>query len=225
MDRQAITLLKEITLAGSRGHWRRHDEEVDMGQTSPPNHDCTCSVEAAMGRQKCASKYISTTLHQILTTVILQHQPPTRVYVQPVVVKEYYPPPPYEEYPYARPHKRLILQVSPRFSATLGRVTVEQSPGRSIPLCIGMRFAIRQDATLHIKNFSLVQGKQAVLNLKPSGGTANVYVCSSKTKCSFEVRVLRSKSTLASDFFVSSFNAEHNVCTGFAKAALSRSLG
>ncbi|KAG6961510.1 hypothetical protein JG688_00009041, partial [Phytophthora aleatoria] len=86
-----------------------------------------------------------------------------------------------------------------------------------------VRHSTRRNAT-H-KDFSLVQGKQAVLNLKLSGGTANVYVCSSKTKCSFEVRVLRSKSTLASDFFVSSFNAEHNVCTGFAKAALSRSLG
>ncbi|KAG3055800.1 hypothetical protein PI124_g24016 [Phytophthora idaei] len=99
-----------------------------------------------------------------------------------------------------------------------GRVTVEQSPGRSISLCIGMRFATRQDATLHIKDLVLVQGKQALLNMKPSGGTANVYVCSRKTKCSFEVRVFRSKSTLTSDFFVGSFSAEHNGCTSFAKA-------
>ncbi|KAG6952865.1 hypothetical protein JG688_00013075 [Phytophthora aleatoria] len=48
--------------------------------------------------------------------------------------------------------------------------------------------------------------------------STNVYVCSSKTKCSFEVRVLRSKSTLASDYFVSSFGAKHNSCNGFAKA-------
>ncbi|KAG3019651.1 hypothetical protein JG687_00014059 [Phytophthora cactorum] len=99
-----------------------------------------------------------------------------------------------------------------------GRVTVKQSPGRSISLCIGMRFATRQDESLHIKDFALVQGKQALLNLKPTRGTANVYVCSSKTKCSFKVRVLGSKSTLASDCFVSSFGAEHNGCSGFAKA-------
>ncbi|KAG2777966.1 hypothetical protein PC116_g18351 [Phytophthora cactorum] len=36
-----------------------------------------------------------------------------------------------------------------------GRVTVKQSPGRSILLCIGMRFATRQDATLRIKDFAL----------------------------------------------------------------------
>ncbi|KAG2783249.1 hypothetical protein PC116_g27407 [Phytophthora cactorum] len=81
-----------------------------------------------------------------------------------------------------------------------------------------MRFATRQGATLHIKDFALVQSKQALLDLKLTGGTANVYVCSSKTKCSFEVRVLRWKSTLASDYFVSSFSAEHNGCSGFAKA-------
>ncbi|KAG6945504.1 hypothetical protein JG687_00017261, partial [Phytophthora cactorum] len=39
-----------------------------------------------------------------------------------------------------------------------------------------------------------------------------------KTKCSFEVRVLRSKSTLVSDYSISSFRAEHNGCSGFAKA-------
>ncbi|KAG3239949.1 hypothetical protein PI124_g15131 [Phytophthora idaei] len=67
-----------------------------------------------------------------------------------------------------------------------GRVTVEPSCGRSISLCIGMRFATRQDETLHIKDFALVQGKQALLNLKLTGGTANMYVCSTITKCSFE---------------------------------------
>ncbi|KAG6948133.1 hypothetical protein JG688_00015231 [Phytophthora aleatoria] len=50
-----------------------------------------------------------------------------------------------------------------------------------------MRFATRQDETLHIKDFALVQGKQALLNLKLTGGTANMYVCSTITKCSFEV--------------------------------------
>ncbi|KAG6947382.1 hypothetical protein JG688_00015580 [Phytophthora aleatoria] len=34
------------------------------------------------------------------------------------------------------------------------------------------------------------------------------------SKYSFEVRMLRLKSTVASDYFVSSFNAEHNGCTG-----------
>ncbi|KAG6972164.1 hypothetical protein JG688_00004113 [Phytophthora aleatoria] len=81
-----------------------------------------------------------------------------------------------------------------------------------------MRFATRQDATPQLKDLALVQNKQALLNLKLSGGTANVYVCSSKTKYAFEVRVLRSKSTRAGDYFVSSFNAEHNGCTGFTKA-------
>ncbi|KAG6942564.1 hypothetical protein JG688_00018048, partial [Phytophthora aleatoria] len=57
-----------------------------------------------------------------------------------------------------------------------------------------------------------------LLNLKLTGGTGNVYVCSSKTKCSFEVRVLRSKSTFASDYFANSFSAEHNGYSGFAKA-------
>ncbi|KAG6942830.1 hypothetical protein JG688_00017897, partial [Phytophthora aleatoria] len=103
-----------------------------------------------------------------------------------------------------------------------GRVTVKQSPGRSISLCIGMRLATRLDATLHKKDFALVQGEQTLLNLQLTGGTANVYVCSSKTKCSFEVRVLRSKSTLASDYFVSSFIAEHNGCSGLEYQDLAR---
>ncbi|KAG2774024.1 hypothetical protein PC116_g15788 [Phytophthora cactorum] len=54
-------------------------------------------------------------------------------------------------------------------------MTVEQSPGRSNSLCIGMWFATQQHATLHIKDFALVQGKQALLNPKLSGGTANEF--------------------------------------------------
>ncbi|KAG6959047.1 hypothetical protein JG688_00010255, partial [Phytophthora aleatoria] len=40
-----------------------------------------------------------------------------------------------------------------------GHVEVNQSPGHFISVSIGVRFGTRQEATLQMKNFALVQGK------------------------------------------------------------------
>ncbi|KAG6950798.1 hypothetical protein JG687_00014022 [Phytophthora cactorum] len=68
-----------------------------------------------------------------------------------------------------------------------------------------MRLATRQEATLHMKNFALVQGKQVQLNPKLSGVTVTVYFevyvrLLRKTKSSFTVCARRPKSVATSDF-------------------------
>ncbi|KAG6973527.1 hypothetical protein JG687_00000839, partial [Phytophthora cactorum] len=78
-----------------------------------------------------------------------------------------------------------------------GRVEVEQSPGHFISVYIGMQFAIRQEATLHLKNFA-----------KLSGGTVTVSACSVKPKAQLRfVRFDRSVATSDYDCFVSSLKA------------------
>jgi hypothetical protein len=66
-------------------------------------------------------------------------------------------------------------------------VTVEKNGCRLISIVEGMRFATRQEATLYVKNFAIAQGKQAVTDRKLSEGHGNVYVCSSRTPCTFIV--------------------------------------
>ncbi|KAG2893597.1 hypothetical protein PC116_g18507 [Phytophthora cactorum] len=54
-------------------------------------------------------------------------------------------------------------------SPDLGRVEVEQPPDHVISVSIGMWFVIWQEATLHMKNFALVQSKKLQLGQKLSG--------------------------------------------------------
>ncbi|OWZ19889.1 Mutatorlike Transposase [Phytophthora megakarya] len=80
-----------------------------------------------------------------------------------------------------------------------------------------MRFDTRTEATSHIQNFVLAQGARAIQSRKLTGKNRMVYMCTSPTKCSFSAVVTRSQSKNRQGFFLSSFNAKHNGCTGLPR--------
>jgi hypothetical protein len=80
-------------------------------------------------------------------------------------------------------------------------VGVQDAQGRSISLRLKMIFESRPEATAHIQDFVLAQGKRAVQYRKRSGGNRTVFVCKSKTQCSFEEIAWQSKRKGANGLF------------------------
>jgi hypothetical protein len=106
----------------------------------------------------------------------------------------------------------LIKMASPSDDA---RNTQERA-GPDQVIRIKMLFTDRKTCTSFVQDLALSQGKRAVVDKQLSGGRNIVYRCSSKTPCSFIVRVLRSRDKNVHGFFVSSFVLEHHGCTGSA---------
>jgi hypothetical protein len=95
--------------------------------------------------------------------------------------------------------------------------TLTVKTGSTISLAKGMQFAQRKEATLHIKNFALAQGKCAVTCPAKSGGSNTLFVCSSKTPCSFYVQLIKSQRQNKFDYHISSLNFNHEGCSGAVK--------
>jgi hypothetical protein len=83
---------------------------------------------------------------------------------------------------------------------------------------VGKRFADRKECSVFVQNLALSQGKRAVVDKKRSGGKSVIFICSSQTPCSFQVRILKSMQRNVHWYFVSSTVLEHNGCTGYKKA-------
>ena len=73
----------------------------------------------------------------------------------------------------------------------------------------------RRDATQHIQDIALKQGKRAVVLKK--GGTMSKLACSSPTTCNWKVNLIKSRRKTGSYWYVSSANLNHTNCTGVLK--------
>ncbi|KAF4136132.1 hypothetical protein GN958_ATG14690 [Phytophthora infestans] len=98
-----------------------------------------------------------------------------------------------------------------------GPTTLSVKTGSTISLAKGMQFAQRKEATLHIKNFALAQGKRAITCQAKSGGNNTLYVCASKTNRSFHVQLIKSQRQNYFEYHISSLNVAHEGCSGTVK--------
>ncbi|KAG1684705.1 hypothetical protein DVH05_010589 [Phytophthora capsici] len=89
--------------------------------------------------------------------------------------------------------------------------------GSTISLAKGMQFARREEATLHIKNFVLARGKLASTCQAKSGGKNTLYVCASKTNCSFHVQLIKSQRENCFECHISALNLAQDGCSGTVK--------
>ncbi|KAF4128134.1 SWIM zinc finger domain-containing protein [Phytophthora infestans] len=106
-----------------------------------------------------------------------------------------------------------------------GPTTLGVKTGSTISLAKGMQFAQRKEATLHIKNFAQAQGKRAITCQAKSGGNNRLYVCASKTNCSFHTQLIKSQRQNYFEYHISSLNVAHEGCSGTVKVTAASSRG
>lgn len=107
------------------------------------------------------------------------------------------------------------LQIDERQVVSQATTSVTDPNGVTLTLAMNQQFKDRAAIKQAVRAFAEAQGKAVIIQRKTNGGNNFVYVCKSKTPCSFYVKVRRTLRHTTTTHVICGLHAEHGAeCSG-----------